>query len=262
MTEILVYVVVGVFAGLLSGLLGVGGGVVLVPSFIWMFEYQNFPSSLSMHMAAGTSLSAMIVTTAVSFYTHWKHGVHFGSVLFELLPGLLLGTVFGAFLAHHLHGHLLRIFFGLLIFTIALSEYFRSEEVVSERKPDLFKMIAGSLGIGTTSGLIGVGGGTLMVPFLQRLHIPTRDAIGISTVGGFTIAVTGTLAFILLGLHVPHLPPHSLGYIYWPATLGVALGSPLFAILGAILSHRISVVLLKRIFSVFLIVIAIRLLHY
>lgn len=254
------YVLLGIGAGTLSGLLGVGGGVIVVPGFIYLFQQQGIPSSILMHVAAGTSLSAMIVTTAASVYGHYRKGVHFGKILYYMVPGLILGTIAGVILGDFLHSEVLKKLFGILLLVQSFQLFFAPSGSAAGKNVTVgvVTITAGACAIGIVSGLLGVGGGVLMVPFLLYCGIGMRQAVAISALCGFVVAIIGTILFIFIGLSEVHLP-HSLGYIYWPACIGVSIGSPFFAVLGATLHHYLPITLLKRIFAVVLIVVAIQL---
>lgn len=257
------YISLGIIAGTLSGLLGIGGGVIVVPGFIWLFAYQGISDSIIMHVAAGTSLAAMIVTAGCSLYAHYRRGAIFGAILYLMIPFLIIGTTAGAILAHFTHSYILKILFGLLLLAISAKEFFSEAEKTTQPLKNYlgkYGVMAGSSVIGMLSGLLGVGGGTVMIPFLGYCGITLRNAVSISVVCGLIVALIGTVTFILLGAHQPNLPPDSIGYVYLPACIGVSIGSPLFAFLGTMLHHRLKVTVLKKIFSVFLMVVGIRLL--
>lgn len=257
------YVLLGIAAGTLSGLLGVGGGVIVVPGFIWLFQNQGIPSNIIMHMAAGTSLAAMIVTASCSLYAHYRRGAVLGTILYLMIPWLIIGTGCGALLAPFIHTHVLKILFGILIISISLSEFFKKEVAETVSPPAHLGVLGISLGsfiIGILSGLFGLGGGTLLIPFLQYCGIGMRNAVSISVACGLVVAITGTLSLMLTGFHQPNLPSHSLGYVYLPACIAVSVGSPIFAFIGAMLHHRLHVSILKKFFSVFLLVVGLHLL--
>lgn len=260
-----IYILLGIFAGTLSGLLGVGGGIIVVPAYIALFESYGFPSSIIMHCAAGTSLAAMIVTSAFSVYAHYRSGAEFGPILYKMIPGLVLGTAIGSILSFYSNSQVLRVLFGLLLIWVAFKEFFikggkKLAEEEARKTPNSSIIIFGGSLIGVLSGMLGIGGGTMIVPFLQKCGMSIRRSISLSTVCGLVIAVTGTLGFILVGFNEINLPPYSLGFVYLPAALGVALGSPLFAFFGTYLHHRFKVTVLKRLFGVFVFVIGIKLL--
>lgn len=256
------YFLLGSLAGLLSGLLGVGGGVVVVPGFIWLFQLHHIPSQIIMQMAAGTSLGAMIVTATVSAYTHYRLGANFGKILYKMIPGLVVGTGCGVVLAYFLSSQGLKMIFGVLLLGVSLKDFFGhvSAETARVKQVKTYLIALASTTIGILSGMLGVGGGTLIIPFLEYCGIGIKRATSISTVCGLVVSLTGTVCFIVMGAHDSLLPRNSIGYVYLPAALAISISSPIFAVLGSHLHRYISVNLLKRIFSVFLMVVAIRLL--
>lgn len=257
------YILLGAIAGFLSGLLGIGGGVIVVPGFIYLFEAQGISSNLIMHIAAGTSLASMIVTSSFSMYAHYRRGAVFGAILYIMIPGLIIGTGGGAVLAHFIHSHILKILFGFLVLIISFKQFFSSifpKSDSTQKKIGYPKIVAGSGGIGLLSGLLGAGGGTLLIPFLEYCGLTMRNAVANSVGCGLVVAVTGTISFILTGYDQINLPTDSIGYIYLPALIGVSIGSPIFTFIGTKLHHYFRVAVLKRIFSVFLIFIGLRLL--
>jgi uncharacterized membrane protein YfcA len=257
-----IYILLGTLAGTLSGLLGVGGGIIVIPAFLILFQSYGFSPEILMHCAAGTSLAAMIVTSGFAVFAHYRNGAQFGKVLYKMIPGLIIGTALGSIAGFYINSQVLRSLFGLFLIWVAFKEFFikRAIREPSQKLPATRVVFSGASGIGIFSGLLGIGGGTMIVPFLEYIGIPIRRAISISTVCGLVIAVIGTISFILVGFNQPNLPPHSLGFVYLPAALGVSIGSPLFAFLGTYLHHRIKVTLLKRLFSIFVLIVGIKLL--
>lgn len=257
------YLFLGMFAGILSGMFGVGGGIIVVPGFIALFEAYHFPQNSIMHCAAGTSLAAMIFTAAFSAFAHYRRGATF-DFLPKMIPGLIIGTAIGSIAGFYLHSEVLELLFGVLLLWVAFREFFVSiSSQKSTSKPIAAKnwlIVLGTAPIGILSGLLGVGGGTLIVPFLQRAGLETRLAMSTSAACGFVVSLIGTICFILIGYEEPNLPPYNLGFVYLPAVLGVSLTSPLFAFVGTALHHRMQVSLLRRFFSIFLFIVGIKLL--
>lgn len=260
------YIILGMFAGMLSGLFGVGGGIIVVPGFIALFEASHFSPNSIMHTAAGTSLAVMIFTASFSAYAHYRRGATF-DFLPKMIPGLIVGTAIGSVAGFYLHSEVLEVLFGLLLLWVSFREFFLSrsakQSIAQSEKNKGVKnwlIVLGTAPIGILSGLLGVGGGTLLVPFLQRSGLDIRLAMSTSAACGFVVALIGTICFILVGYQEPNLPPYSLGFVYLPAVLGVSLSSPFFAFVGTALHHRMPVPLLRRFFSVFLFVVGIKLL--
>ena len=260
MTYFLLYMLIGVIAGTLSGMLGIGGGIIVIPLLAWLLKLQGMSNVLIMHIAAGTSLSVMIFTTFSSWYGHTKRGVKVWYIYRKLAVGIIVGTFFGAILGHFLHSDILEILFAIFIFIVALRMLFVLKTKASRTLPGRLGMFGMALIIGGKSGLLGLGGGIITIPFLTYCNVPVRNTIAVSVACSFTIALIGTISYILTGQHMPNLPAWTLGYIYLPAFLGIVLTGPLCAQLGAYFSHKIPKQILTRILGGVLLVIAIRML--
>lgn len=259
---LIIYLIIGIIAGFLSGLLGVGGGILIVPALLWAYQHQGIPPEIIMRTAAGTSLAAIIVSATFSLRNHLRHGIHVWSTYRRLALGVIVGTILGTLLAKVLHSHLLIILFGIFLLGVALMMLFGGSPKPHRQLPGNVGMMSMGLLIGGKSGLFGLGGGVITIPFLTYCNVPMRDTIGVSIACSLTVAIIGTLGCILTGIHEPNLPQWSTGYVYWPAVACIALTSPLFARFGTRLSHQLPVATLKKIFSLFLIVIALNLLFY
>lgn len=255
-----IYFLLGTATGILSGLLGIGGGVIVVPALAYIFKHEHFSEPLVMHMAVGTSLSIMVATTLRSLKSHlaYKGRREFWAIAKQLFWAVGIGVIGGALLADVLHSDILRIFFGVFVLLIALRMFLmrRPKEQKPQLPPTWWVRVAG-LVMGGLSGLIGIGGGTTVIPYLLHHQVSMRIAVRVSIFVGLIVAVVGAVMYFLSGLNEPGLPPHSLGYIYWPAWVGTAVGSVLFAPLGVRLSYYLPSWVLRRIFACFLIVIGI-----
>ncbi len=256
----LLYLLIGAIAGTLAGMLGVGGGIIVIPLLAWLFKIQGMPNVLIMHMAAGTSLAVMVFTSFSSLYGHTKRGIKVWNIYRRLAPGIIFGTVLGALLGHFLHSNILEILFGIFIFIVGFRMLFDFKIKAGRSLPGQWGALGMGLLIGGKSGLLGLGGGTITIPFLTYCNVPVRETIAISAACSFTIAVIATISYIFTGQHALALPPWSLGYIYLPAFLGVLLMAPLCAQLGAYLSHKLPIQILTRILGGVLLLIAIKML--
>ncbi len=257
--SLLIYLVLGAVAGATAGLLGLGGGVIIVPALFLLFSAQGLPSEQVMHMAIGTSLATIIFTSLASIYTHHQQqGVEWLRVR-QLLPGILLGVVVGSLIADQLDSHSLRLFFGFFELFVAAQILFslipKSQRTVHSRWA---YSIAGGV-TGAVSALLGIGGGSLMVPFLSWSGVNMRHAIATSAACGFPIALMGTASFIWLGQgsHQGVLP-WAVGYIYLPALVGILLTSILAARLSAKLAHSVPQLILKRVFAAVLVLVGLK----
>jgi uncharacterized protein len=250
------FILLGAFAGIMAGLLGIGGGLVVVPGLAFIFQYAPVPHQYIMQMAAGTSLAIMIPTTVRALTAHLKHQVNVWPVYRRMVGSVIFGAVAGAFLAHVVNSKVLEVLFGFFVLYMAVRLWFDSRAEAQGQMPGPLGInIFGTI-VGLKSGLLGIGGGVLTIPFLTRWSVPIRDAIAVSNAVSFTVAVIGTVSFIISGLLVSGMPAWSTGYVYWPAWLPVALVSMVVAPWGVKLAHRLSPKILKRIFSIFLLIVA------
>lgn len=260
LTIIALYLGLGAVAGVLAGLLGIGGGLVIVPMLVFAFTWQGLPAEHMMHLALGTSLASIIFTAVSSFMAHHKRGAVRWEVVRRITPGIIIGTLAGTFLAAALSTTFLKIFFAIFL-------YFVAWQILSGRKPQPGRELPGhggmlgiGGGIGVFSSLVGIGGGTLSVPFMLWCNIGLHQAIGTSAAIGFPIAVAGTIGYIFNGWPVADLPAWSLGYIYLPALAGIVAASVLTAPWGVRLAHSLPVAKLKKIFAILLLAVASRML--
>ncbi len=262
MIEIMLYLLTGVFAGLLAGLLGVGGGLVVVPVLSLLFT-PYFPAPLVMHVAVGTSFAIMIFTALSSAYAYHRRRLIFWPLFLRFVPGLLAGTVAGSVIARELSSQHLRFAFAIFIIFVAINMFF-SKEVKSRRQlPNLFVLSFFAFLVGILSGFFGIGGGTMMVPFFVYCDIEMHKATGTSAACGFPLAVIGTLSMTITGWTTAianHAPIGTIGYIYWPAAIIIAISSLLCAPLGTRLAVWLPSRILKCIFAVVLTLTAVNLL--
>ena len=246
------YLMLGVFAGLVGGLLGLGGGILIVPALLFLFMWQGLPAEILMHLAVATSLFTIVFTSVSSSYAHHKHQAVLWSQVFLLTPGIIICAIVGALIADHLSSDILRRIFGIFEIFVACQIGFAVKPTVQRALPGRKGMLIAGGGIGTLSTILGIGGGTLTVPFLIWCHVDIRKAVATSSACGFPIALAGTLAMIFTGLDSSYLPENSIGYVYWPVAIPILVTSVLFAPVGAKLAHAIPVDSLKRVFAIVL----------
>jgi len=252
------YLLLGLCAGVIAGLLGVGGGLVMVPFLTWAFLEQGFPAHYNMHMALGTSLAIIVLTSVSSLRAHHAHGAVRWAAVRRISPGIILGTVAGALAAAHLSDRGLKWFFTLFLAYAATQMLLGFKPAAQRDLPGWPGMTVAGGVIGLVSSWVGIGGGTLSVPFLTWCNVRFQEAIGTSSAIGLPIALSGLAGYALAGWQVPGLPAYSLGFVYLPALCAVAAGSVLSAPWGARLTHRLPVARLKRIFAALLYLIAAR----
>ncbi len=255
-----IYAAVGAVAGVLAGLLGIGGGLVIVPMLVYTFSMQGFEGGLIMKLALGTSMGSIVFTAISSFMAHHRRGaVDWGTVKM-ITPGVLVGPYLGSLLAAFLPGAYLRTFFAVFLYLVATQMLLGRQPKATRQLPGRMAMAGAGGVIGIVSSLAGIGGGVLSVPFLVWHNVQAHRAIGTSAAIGFPIAIGGTFGYIVNGIHASGLPHLALGYIYLPALGGIVAASVLTAPLGVKLAHHLPVIKLKRIFAVLLYIVATRML--
>ena len=247
-------------AGFMAGLLGVGGGIVMVPALYYAFTVLDFDIVTRMHLAVGTSLAIIIPTSIISTMTHKEYNAVDFKMVRSFGVFILAGVIGGTFLAVYLKTPALVLFFSIFAFMVGLFFIFLREKLVDNPKQisAIVKNISGVI-IGFISVPLGIGGGSLMVPFMRTFGYDIRKSIGTAAAVGFLIAVTGTVTMITGGKIVDNVnTPFSVGYIN---LLGFAVFVPvtmLMARIGAKVVHKIDKKLLSKIFGIFLILVSIR----
>ncbi len=257
---LLTYLILGAFAGVLAGLLGIGGGLVIVPMLAYIFPSQGIAPAHIMHLALGTSLASIIFTSISSFRAHHKRGAVRWDIVIKISAGIMIGTFAGACVASSLPTKVLKGIFMTFLYYVSIQLLVNKKPKPSRDIPGNSFLTAIGGAIGVLSSLVGIGGGSISVPFLVWCNIPIHHAIGTASAIGLPIAVAGAAGFLWKGLQTSGLPPYSLGYIYLPALIGMACASVLTAPLGAKLAHSLPIVKLKKVFAVLLMAVATRML--
>ena len=258
MAEWIAYIVLGLFAGFVAGLFGVGGGLIIVPVLVFIFTAHHFAEQYVMHLALGTALASIIFTSVSSLRAHHAHGAVDWKVWREITPGVVIGTLLGSVLAAYLSAYFLKAFFVVFVFYVGTQMLLDIKPKPARELPGLLGMFVVGNVIGAVSSLVGIGGGTLSVPFMTWCNIRLHQAIGTSAAIGLPIAVAGTVGYIANGLLASGLPPYSLGFIYLPALAAIVVASVLTAPLGAKLAHRLPVGKLKKLFALLLYTLGLR----
>lgn len=254
------FVAVGLGAGLLSGLLGISGGIVTVPCLLLIFKEMGLSEEYLMHMAVGTSLSAMSFNSFASMLAHHRRGGIIWEAIGKMLPGLLVGVGLGSFIADLLSSGFLQSFFGG--FELLVGLYFlwpvkaRDEGVV----PSWWTLSGCMLVVSGLSTMLGIGGGLVVTPLLVFLGFDMRKSIGTAAGASFLVCVFGAVSYLVLGLTSGVHLEDCIGYIHFPSFLIISLSAPFAAVIGAYLTHQLSVKLLRKIFGIALIVAGVALL--
>lgn len=254
------FIATGLFAGLLAGLFGVGGGLVMVPILALVLGLKGFPPDLLMQVSIGTSLAVIAFTSLSSTATHHRHGGVVWPVFLRYAPGLAAGALLGAWAAHLLSGSTLSRLVGIGAILVALKMAFGRDPARRERAVGGIELATAGGVVGALSSLVGIGGGSLSVPYLNWAGLDMRQAVGTAAAGGIPIAWAGAIGFIIAGWGLPGLPAGQLGYVSLPGFFSLVVASVLIAPLGARLAHRLPQILLKRAFAVLLLTIGIAML--
>ncbi len=252
MQDLPLYLLLGAAAGIMAGLLGVGGGLIIVPVLIWIFISRGFDHAIVAHLAVGTSLATIVVTSVASIYAHHCRDAVRWELVMQLLPGILLGAWLGAVIADSLPTLWLKRIFALFVIAVGIRMLVSVNIEGYRELPARWGLAAVGAVVGTLSAIVGVGGGSMTVPFLNGCRVAMQQAVATSSACGLPIAVAGGMAFAVVGWDAPALPAGSSGYIYWPAVFGVVVTSVLFAPFGVYLSHNLPSSSLKRIFALLL----------
>ena len=254
-------IVTGAASGLLAGLLGVGGGIVIVPVLFLVLDLLSFPPETAMHMAVATSLGTIIPTSLSSMRAHNKRG----SLDWELFrrwgPFLAAGAALGGFVSRYLDGEMLKTIFGVIALLVAINMASPKKLLLGETLPVsslIQRAMAGAIGL--FSSLMGIGGGTLSVPVLSAFSFPIHRAVGTASAFGLVIALPAVAGFIWGGWGVEGRPPYSLGYLNIPAACIIFPCTVLTAPLGAKLAHSLRAGGLRLAFAAFLAITAVRML--
>lgn len=256
----LYFVILGAFAGLIAGLLGVGGGLIIVPVLVAIFDNQGIANSVIVHLAIGTSLASIVFTSISSIWAHHRNRAVLWPICFRLTPGIISGAWLGAAIADFIPSDMLKRIFGLFELYVAIQMTLNIKPKPHREFPTNWGAFGIGNIIGSVSTLVGIGGGTLTVPILTWCNIAMRNCVATSAACGLPIAVAGAIGFIVTGWTNSNLPGHSLGFVYLPALLAIVSGSVLTAPLGAKLAHILPTPRLKQIFAILLYVLSARML--
>lgn len=249
--ELIIFLAIGALAGFAAGLFGVGGGLIIVPLLYVVFTQMGFDSDVIMHMALGTSLATIIVTSISSLMAHHKNGAVIWSVFRNLASGLVIGSFLGAGIAGLLSGTNLQLIIGIFVIWVAYTMFVGAKKVVDANRvlPSTTKQVFAGTGIGAASAIFGIGGGSLTVPYLNRYGMVMQKAVGTSAACGLPIAIAGALGFMFFGMKEQVNVPNSIGFVHIYAFLGISIMSFFTAKFGAKAAHSLSPIVLKKCFA-------------
>lgn len=255
--EFAIYLSTGAVVGFLAGLLGIGGGLIIVPILSSVFLAYLGTTDV-VHLAIGTSLATILVTSFSSVKAHHQLGNVRWDIVRTLSIGIFLGAFLGGWSSQFFANNTLAMIFGSIEMLIALMMLSNFQPNPHRELPAIpSQTVAGSI-IGSLASLVGIGGGTLTTPYLIWHNISMHQAIATSAACSLPVAAAGTFGYLLGGLNATHLPEYATGYIYWPAFIGIVLTSYFTAPYGAKLGARLPVKLLKKLFALLLILLALK----
>ncbi len=252
----------GLIVGFFAGLLGIGGGAIMVPALTAYFLWQGTSPDSVVHLALATSMSCIIFTAVFSIHTHHKHQAIIWPITVKISPAVLLGSVLATFWVTQISSKTVALIFMLLMFLIALQMVWGFKpKAKTTKKIKTIELIPAGFIIGFISAMIAIGGGSLTVPYLSFHQINIKKAIATAASIGLPIAVASCLVFSIQTTQQNNLPDQIIGYIYWPATVLITLGSSLTTSLGANLTHRLPTDFLKKVFALLIVLLAIRMFY-
>lgn len=249
--ELIIYLLIGAIAGFTAGLFGVGGGLIIVPILYIVFTQMNYDPNVIMHIAIGTSLATIIVTSISSVMAHHRQGAVLWPVFRNLAPGLVLGSFLGAGIADLMSGQHLQLVIGVFAIWMAYKMFRGAYAIVNSSRhlPSAPVQFAAGGGIGVASAIFGIGGGSLTVPFLNRYGVVMQKAVATSAACGLPIAAAGAIGFMWFGAKEQINVPNTIGYVHIYAFLGISVMSFITAKVGAKVAHRLSPAMLKKCFA-------------
>ncbi|WP_026470129.1 sulfite exporter TauE/SafE family protein [Alkanindiges illinoisensis] len=255
--ELIIFFAIGALAGFAAGLFGVGGGTIIVPLLYVVFTQMGYDPEVIMHMALGTSLATIIVTSISSLMAHHKNGAVIWPVFKNLTPGMALGSFLGAGIAGLLSGAHLQLIIGVFVIWVAYTMFAGAKKVIDQNKvlPSTPKQVVAGTGIGVASAIFGIGGGSLTVPYLNHYGVVMQKAVGTSAACGLPIAIAGALGFMFFGMKDQINVPNTIGFVHIYAFLGISIMSFFTAKLGAKTAHALSPAVLKKCFAVLLLIV-------
>jgi uncharacterized membrane protein YfcA len=254
------YLAIGVTVGFLAGLLGIGGGMVMVPMLVFVFTAKGFPAEHMMHLSLATSMATIVFTSLSSVRAHHRHEAVDWAVARAMAPGIVAGALAATLVAGFVPTRPLAIFYTGFMFYAATQTFFDVKPKGSRQLPGPAGLFVAGTAVGGFSSVLAAGGAFLSIPFLAWCNVPLKRAIGTAAANGFPIAVAGTAGYVLNGLRVEGLPQGSLGYVYLPALALIVAASMPVAPLGARLAHRLPVKRLRIVFALLLLGLALRML--
>lgn len=257
---ILLFLLLGCFVGFMAGLLGIGGGGIMVPVLTSLFLLQGVPVENVVHLALGTSMASIIATSISSLRAHNSQGAVIWKVVKSMTPGIIMGTFIATLFVSHLSSFYLALFFSAFMAYIAIQLFLNKKPHPNKELAKNTELLISGGGIGAISAIVSIGGGSLTVPYLIRQNVDIKMAIGTSAAIGLPISIAGTLGYVINGWASYSVDSYTFGYVYLPAVLLISVTSFYMAPYGAKLAHKLNTSTLKKIFSVLLMILSIKML--
>ncbi len=246
---LVLYLLLGAFAGFMAGLLGLSGGGILVPLLASLFMWQGMEADKVVHLALGTALTAMVVSSSASTRAHAARGTVMWRVVGSMAPGIMLGAFMISQMAANIHASWIALFFTVFMALVAGQLFVNWQPKPSTKPMTLFGLMMAGMGIGSASALAAVGGGFLTVVYLGYKNVEMKKAIGTSAAIGLPTAITGAVGYMLSGWSETSGSPYTLGYVYVPAFFAISLASVVAAPYGVRCSQGLPEAHLKKIFA-------------
>ena len=258
--EIFLYLILGTFSGVLAGLFGIGGGIVIIPTFFYIFSFLGFPSEILSHMVLGSSLGVIVFSSISSTFSHSNRGVVNWKLIKMVAPSICVGSALGGLTAGNINSDTLQGLVSLFLLIASIQLIFEFPPPTQNPRTSIFGPVVAGGGIGWLSGIFGIGGGIFSVPYFYHRGLKMMNAIGTSAACGIPIAVSGTISYIYIGFDEVILPDNSWGYVYLPAALTVGVVSSLTARFGVKIAHRMKQKKLRIAFAFLVMIMALNLL--
>jgi uncharacterized membrane protein YfcA len=257
---VLLFLLLGSFVGFMAGLLGIGGGGIMVPVLTSIFLLQGIPLENVVHLALGTSMASIIATSISSLRAHHSKGAVLWEVFKSMAPGIMIGSFLATLFVSHISSFYLALFFSIFMAYVAIQMFLNKKPKATRGLANNTGLLIAGTGIGAISAIVSIGGGSLTVPYLIRQNIDIKKAIGTSATIGLPISIAGTLGYVINGWESYSMGSYTFGYVYLPAVLLISIASFFTAPFGAKLAHKLNISTLKKVFSLLLIILSIKML--
>ena len=250
----------GTFSGVLAGLFGIGGGIIIIPTFFFIFSYLGFTEGILAHMVLGSSLGVIIFSSISSTFSHNIKDAVDWKLIRVVAPSIIIGSALGGITAGQIESNTLQGLVALFLVVASVQLIFEFPPPPQNPQTNLIGPFIAGGGIGWLSGVFGIGGGIFSVPYFYHRGLKMMSAIGTSAACGIPIAISGSISYMIVGLHENNLPNYSIGYVYLPATIVVGIMSSFTAKFGVNIAHRMKQKKLRIAFAFLVMIMALNLL--